>query len=448
MKCYTKITTAFVLVCLSSFFALQAQVMVKGTVSNKLNASETLIGVNVQEVDPSNRVVGMTITDYNGQYVLKVKSTGNKLVFSYIGFEKKTETIGTRTQIDVALSEESLTLEAAVVTGKAMHDDGSGFQIPKREIGAAMQTISTKDFEGLQVGTLDEALQGRVAGLDIVSVSGNPGSGSSMRIRGTSSITGNHEPLIVMNGVPYEAEGSSSFDFANSNEEDYADLLSINPDDIEEITVLKDAASTAIWGARGANGVLMVTTKRGRTGPTRISYTYRATRAEQPVGLNMLSGDDYTMMIKQAYFNPRQDENASDIPAYNYDPSFVEYENFNNNTDWVKAVSQIGWTNDHYVTVSGGGDRAKFRVSGGFYDQTGTVIEQRLQRYSTRTSLDYTISDRLKILTEFSFTYSDNQRNYKDSQGNHKEELLSIAYRKMPNVSIFAQDLYGNDTDT
>lgn len=411
--------------------------IVQGTISSKTNG-ELLPGVNVQEISPDNRVVNATVTDANGHYVIRFKSSADKLNFSYLGFVKESRTIGNQRIINVGLTESGHSLSDVVVTAKKMYGEG-GFKIPEREISTAVQTINAKAFEGLQVGSIDEALQGRVAGLDIVSNSGDPGSGSSMRIRGSSTINANANPLIVVNGVPYNISIDASFDFANANQEQYANMLSINPDDILEITVLKDAASTAIWGIRGSNGVLMVTTKKGAMGPTKIQYTYRLTRATQPKGLNMLNGDDYTMLMKQAYFNPNQDESAADIPEYNYDPTFSEFENFNNNTDWVKEVSQIGTINDHYITVLGGGERAQFRVSGGFYDQNGTVIGQKMNRYSGRAYLDYSVSDRLKFITEFSYTNTDNQRN--------NGSLLGIAYRKMPNVSVFNQDASGNDTN-
>ena len=199
----------------------------------------------------------------------------------------------------------------------------------------------------MQVTSIDDALQGRIAGLDIVSNSGDLGSGTAMRIRGTSSINAGQTPLIVLNGVPYSTEVDESFDFANANDEEYANMLSINPDDILDITVLKDAASTAIWGSKGANGVLMITTKKGAKGPTKVQYTHRFTRAVQPTGLNMLNGDGYTMLMKQAYFNAEQNEYASDKNEYNYNRSFAEYENFNNNTDWVDEVTKVGLTSDH-----------------------------------------------------------------------------------------------------
>lgn len=412
--------------------------IVQGTITSKTNG-ELLTGVNVQEITPDNRVVNATISDANGHYVIRFKSSADRLSFSYLGFVKESRTIGALKVINVGMTESGHTIQDITVTAKKMYGEG-GFKIPEREISTAVQTINAKAFEGLQVGSIDEALQGRVAGLDIVANSGDPGSGSSMRIRGSSTINSNADPLIVVNGVPYNISIDASFDFANANQEQYANMLSINPDDILEITVLKDAASTAIWGIRGANGVLMVTTKKGAMGPTKIQYTYRLTRAKQPKGLNMLKGDDYTMLMKQAYFNPDQNENAADIDEYNYDPSFSEFENFNNNTDWVSEVTQTGTINDHYITVLGGGERAQFRVSGGYYDQVGTVIGQKMNRYSTRAYLDYSVSDRLKFITEFSYTNTDNHRNY----GNN---ILNIAYRKMPNVSVFQQDAFGNNTD-
>ena len=427
----------FVLIGANVMAQAPVSTLVQGTVTAKSNG-ETLIGVTVSEVDATNRNVSGAATDVNGHFVLKIKSPNNKLVFSYLGFTKSTRAIGNARTINVVMEESQTALKEVSIVAKQTYSEG-GFSIPKREISTAVQTINSKEFEGLQVGSIDEALQGRVAGLDIVSNSGDPGSGSTMRIRGTSSINSNAEPLIVLNGIPYSVEIDKNFDFANSNEEQYANMLSINPDDILSITVLKDAASTAIWGSRGANGVLMIETKKGSVGPTKVQYTYRLTRAVQPEGLKMLNGNDYTMMMKQSLFNSFQNENASNIDELNYVTSFSEYENFNNNTDWISAVKRTGYTNDQNLTILGGGDKAQFRVSGGFLNQKGTVIGTNLNRITTRAILDYQVSDRLRFNAEFSFVYSDNDRNI--------DGLLGIAYKKMPNVSIYAQDLEGNDTD-
>lgn len=420
--------------------------IVQGTVTSKTDGW-ALIGVNVAEVDANNRVISGTVTDFDGHYVMRVKNANNKLVFSYIGYIKQEIKISGKAKIDVAMTELTQTINEVNVTAQRRHSEG-GFSIPQREIATAVQSIDMKEMEGLQVSSVDEALQGRIAGLDIVANSGDPGSGTSMRIRGASSINGNNQPLIVLNGVPYEMQVDQSFDYANSNQEQYANLLSINPDDIQEISVLKDAAASAVWGSKGANGVIMITTKRGYTGPTRVEYSYRYTGTIQPKGRKMLSGDDYTMLMKQEYFNPAQDENAADFDEYNYDPFFSEYENYNENTDWVKAVSQIGNINDHYITLSGGGERATYRVSGGYMYQNGTVIGQTYNRLSSRAYMEYRVSDRLKFTTELSYTYSNNNRSYVFNFGNGESpnedlSILGIAYKKMPNLSIYKQDSEG-----
>jgi len=425
-----------------------SDLLVQGKITSAADKLE-LIGVNVTEIDVNNRVVSGTLTDINGHYVIKVKNPQNKLAFSYLGFVKQVKKIENQKVINVVMSDNTHEISNVVVTAKKKNTQG-GFSVPTREIATAMQTIDTKEFEGLQVSSVDEALQGRIAGLDIVSNSGDPGSGTSMKIRGTTSINGNSQPLIVVNGVPYEVQVDPNFDFANSNQEQYASMLSINPDDIQEISVLKDAAASAIWGSKGANGVLMITTKKGAMGPTRVEYSYRYTGTVQPQGMKMLTGGDYTMLMKQAYFNPAQSETASNIDEFNYSKTFSEYENYNNNTNWVKEVTQVGNISDHYLTLSGGGERAMYRVAGGFLKQNGTIIGQKLDRMSTRAYLEYMVSDRLKFISEFSFTYTDNNMNYMiqdDGNPNKKLSILGIAYKKMPNVGIYAQDRNGNDTN-
>lgn len=412
--------------------------VIQGTVTSALD-NEPLIGVSITELDATNRVVGGTTTNLNGDFVLRSSNQNNKLVFSYLGFQKHEVKIGEQRRINVRLVDESQVIDEVVIKADKRTTSQGGFSIPTREVSVAMQSINTSEFEGLQVTSIDDALQGQIAGLDIVMNSGDPGSSSSMRIRGVNSINADSEPLIVLNGSPWTMNIDPQFDYANSNEEQYANMLSINPDDIEDITVLKDAASSAIWGSRGANGVIMITTKKGSSGPTRVTYTYRYTNNRQPEGRKMLNGDDYTMYIKEAYLNPQQDDNANNIPEYNYDPNFPEYENFNNNTDWRKQVIQTSQTHSHNLTIAGGGTRATYRLSGEYLSQGGTMIGQKLERFSSRLAFDYRVSDRIKFLTETSISHTDNKRNY---QG-----LLDIAYNKMPNLSVYAQDRDGNDTD-
>jgi TonB-linked SusC/RagA family outer membrane protein len=421
---------AFMLVSLS----IKAQTVIVGHVTDASDGS-AIIACTVAEIDANNKVISGAVTDFDGNYTLNVKNTKNKIQFSYIGYKKQIFTIGSNHRINVKMQDNSTTLRAVEVVSKKKQRDGN-FNIPKREVSMAVTTINTKEFEGLSVASADDALQGRVSGLDIVT-SGSPGAGAQMRIRGTSTITGKSQPLIVVNGIPFDGDVNSDFDYNNSNNEQYADLLNVNVDDIEEITVLKDAASTAMWGSKGANGVIQITTKKGAIGKTRVQYSYRLSGATQPKGLSMLSGDDYTMLMKQEYFNMTHSSTTSsdnyEFNILNYNTAFSEYKNYNKNIDWVDEVTQHGYTNDHYLTVSGGGERAKFRVSGGYYKSIGTTIGQDYTRLSTRSELDYTVSDRLRFTSEIQFTYSDRNKNWnQDSQS-----LLDIAYKKMPNVSVW-----------
>lgn len=407
----------------------QASSIIRGTVVDE--NGEPIIGAQLHEVDKNNRVYSNTATDFNGEFSLAIKNPNNKLKVSYVGF--KPQTLSIKPNMHIVMKDAS-TLSEVQVTASRMSNDGS-MPIPMRELSGATQTINTKEFEGLSVTSIDDALQGRMAGLDIVSNSGDLGSGSSMRIRGSGSINSNAEPLIVLNDIPYESHVDESFDFSNATQEQFANLLAINPEDIEEITVLKDGAAAAVYGARGANGVILIKTKRGVKGPPRVQYLYKFSMHKQPKGRKMLNGDDYTMLMKQAYFNPGQDENAGNIPEYNYDPTYSEYWNFVNNTDWVDEVTQYGYTHDNTINVNGGGEKAKYRASLGYLTQTGTIIEQKLDRISALMNLDYQVSDRLKFSTEFSLTHTKNHKTY-DEYGN----ILDIAYRKMPNVGVYRRD--------
>lgn len=411
--------------------AQTAGTMIHGTVSDDL---EPLMACNVVEIDKANRIVAHAVTDINGNFSFKIVDPKNRLKFSYIGCETKIIPIK-GTSYKIVLKSNTQLQEVVVKSKKVI--PASGLAIPERELSIAHQTIDAKEFEGLAVTSIDEALQGRIAGLDIVSNSGNLGSGTSMRLRGVSSINNSTEPLIVVDGNIFESDYNSNFDFANATEDQFAELLNVNPDDIATITVLKDAAGTAIYGSQGANGVIEIKTKRGARGKTRVQYSYRLTGTFQPKGIRLLDGDQYTMLMKEAYYNPILSDAASDIREFNYDKSWNEYEMYNNNTDWRDAIRKTGWLQKHNVSISGGGEKANFRISGGYDHQTGTVIEQRLDRFTTRVALDYFVSDRIKIVTNFNMTYTNNKKNY--------SELLSIAYQKMPNLSVYEQDAYGND---
>ena len=415
--------------------ASQAQeVRISGTVSDAMGP---VMMCNVVEIDGNNRNVSYTQTDFNGNFAMTVKNTKNKLRISYVGYKTVTLPIGTRTKFNITMQDQT-TLKEVQVVAKRKFSQG-GLAIPEKEVSVAAQTFNMSEVEGLAFTSADEALQGQIAGLDIVANSGNLGAGTSMRLRGVTSINGSSEPLIVVDDNIFD-NPDENFDFQNANEETYASLLSVNPSDIEDIQVLKDAAATAIWGSRGANGVISIRTKRGARGKAQVDYSVRVQASWQPKGYNLLNGDDYTMMLKEMYYNPAQNARATaNIEEINYN-EWAEFENWNNNTDWVKEVQQTAWSQYHYLTITGGGDKANFRVSAGYDHQNGTIIKQSLDRFTTKLALDYFVSDRITFRTTFPLTYTANNRNYDDN-------ILGRAQKVAPNMSVYRQDANGNNTD-
>lgn len=414
---------------LSFTTAAMAQITaVSGTVSDDMGP---LMAVAVCEVDANGRIIESTVTDMNGNFNMRIRdSKKNQLKFQYVGMKPQVVPINKEVYNIVMVSD--MVLETVEVKAQRKLG-GNNLPIPERELSISTQTLDMTEFEGLGITSVDEALQGRIAGLDIIANSGDLGSGSTMRLRGAASLSTltNANPLIVLDGNVRNVD-LSTFDLASANNERFAELLNINPEDIATITVLKDAAAAAVYGSQGGAGVIELTTKRGIKGKPRLSYSLKLTSTYQPKGYDLLSGDDYTMLLKEAYFNPEQDDAASDIRELNYDPTFSEYEQYNNNTDWRDAVTQWGFRQNHNVNISGGGEKTAFRISAGYDKETGTMIKQQLDRFTTRVALDYDISQRIRVSTNFSLTYTKNQQN--------SDALLDIAQKKMPNMSIYEQD--------
>ena len=419
------------------FVALSAQKRVTGHVWNKSDGP--VVMATVVELDASNRVVSQTRTDASGNFSLMVKYPDkSKLQVSYIGYVTERRELKGATSFRIEMRDRK-TLNVAEVQA-TRKTRSNGLVIPEHEVSIAKQTLDMDAMEGLSFETAGEALQGQIAGLDIIANSGNLGAGTSMRLRGVSSINGSAEPLIVVDGHILEDYDSDQLDLTNSEDEmQFANLLQINPEDIKSIQVLKDAAATAIWGARGTNGVIEITTRRGSRGKTRLDFSYKFSGKWMPEGRKMLNGDDYTMMLKEAYFNPQQSDEAAGIVELMYrknsHPNY--YYNFNKNTDWEKEVTQFGQTHNFGMTINGGGEKATFRISANYDYETGHIIEQKLNRITTRMALDYWVSDRIKFSSTFSLTYTKNHGNY--------GSILNMAYRAMPNMSVFRYE-FNNET--
>lgn len=422
------------LFCVIAQIGMAQSKVITGTVEDAMGP---VMMANITERDANNRIVSATQTDMMGNFSMEVKSSKNKLVISYVGNKTQTIDIGSQTKFTIKMQSQSQTVKEVVVKGTRV--SSGGLNIAKKEMTVAQQTFDLSEVEGMAFTSADEALQGEIAGLDIVNNSGNLGAGTTMRLRGVTTINGDAEPLIVVDDKIFD-NPDATFDFQNATEEQYAALLSVNVEDIAKIDVLKDAAATAVWGAQGANGVICITTKRGTRAKPRVNFSYKFTGNWQPDGYTLLNGDDYTMMLKEEYYNPNQSNTATAyIRELNYDKSWAEFENWNNNTDWVDAVKQFGTQQSWNVNISGGGEKATFRISGGYDHQTGSIIQQELNRLSTRLVLDYNVSERIRFSTNFSLTYSENLSNYTG--------LLGAAQKLAPNMSIYRQDADGNDTD-
>ena len=419
------------------------QIVIRGKISDK-KTKDAMQGVSVSEMDADGRFIKGAVTDIEGNYILKITNAKNKISVSYVGYKTASVSINGRTIIHFQMEVGGADFEEVIVTASRGVDNGLG-TTSQRKLTTSVATIAAKQMEEMQAVSIDQALQGRLAGVDITATSGDPGAAMNIRIRGVSSINSTGNPLIVVDGMPYDTEIPSDFNFGTADEQGYAQLLNISPADINTITVLKDAAATAIWGSKAANGVLVITTKRGTRGKPSLSYTFKGSSAILPNAIPMLNGDQYSTLIPEAYMNRNGlSLNTQSAREFNYDPNDPYwFNNYSNNVNWVDAISRPGFLHDHTLSMSGGGEKARYYASIGYFDQKGTTIGTSLNRINTRINLDYTISDRIKTFTSISYTHTNQSRNYLSAKDG---AIRGVAYLKMPNMSVFEYDELGNVT--
>jgi len=425
----------------------QQRAIVRGKVSSDFEP-QGVIGVTVAELDQNNRLINGTVTNLDGDYLIEIRSDQNRLQFTSVGYEDQTVDIGGRSVVNLKLSESVVALEGAEIVAYRRTNTGT-VNVADRDLAIPVSKISAEAFEGIQASSIDEALQGRLSGVDITANSGDPGAGMSIRIRGVNTLSVDASPLIVVDNIPYEVNVSSDFNFATANEEGYSQMLNIPVDDISEISVLKDAAATAMWGTRAANGVLLITTKRGTAGRKPIvQYTFRGTFTQNPSIIPLLNGDQYNTMMQESYYN----SNGMPMPFDVYkeflrspdDPYY--FYNYGANTNWMDHLTRDGYIQNHDFSITGGGNKAFYRFSANYQGQEGTTIGTSLDRISTRLNLDYNISDKLRMRADFSFTHSDTYGNYGDDVIKNDRSLRSVGYKKMPIMSIYEYDTEGNLT--
>ena len=419
----------------------QSENLLRGRVTD-LATGEEVIGATVILMDNDNRTIQSTMTDVSGNYVIRVTQPNLRLMVSFTGYKNsRAVTVGTQTTINVTIESTTSNIEEVVVSARGSVDDGTGMGLSKYRNTASVVSINMKELEELQSASIDQALQGRLAGVDISTVSGDPGAGMQIRIRGTSSLNGATDPLIVLDGMPYDITIPDDFDFATSDDNAYGQLLNIAPSDIEDISVLKDAQATAVWGSRAANGVLVINTKRGQVGPPSLSYTFKGSFSKQPEPIPLLSGDQYTTLIMEEFYNAGQVFASNPNSAqFQYDPKDPSnFYNYSNNTDWINSVTKLGYFQDHNVQIRGGGDKARYLASLGYFNQEGTTIGTATNRLTARVNLDYVVSERITFRSDVAYTHA-------LVDGAYHSKVRDVAYRKMANQAVWEFDEYGRST--
>lgn len=433
-----------ILCCMPALSSAQhTKVVIRGVVSSAFDKMP-LPGAHVLLVNKDGRVVGNAITDMDGNYSMRVETrAGDNLVATYTGMKKTTVPVKGKMTINIVMQDETVMLEGATIVASKRVNNGM-MDINERDLTTAMSRISMSELEdGMSAPSVEDALQGRIAGLDIAASSGDPGAGMSIRIRGTTSMTGSSQPLIVVDGFPYDVSVDDDFDFATADEEEYSQLLNVAPDDIKEITVLKDAAATALYGSKAANGVLMITTKRGTVSKPRISYTFKGTVITRPHGIETLSGDEYTTMIQEAQMNSGKIYDPTVDPEFAYDVNQPYYfYNYGANTNWYDEVTRTGFSQDHTASISGGGEKAQYRASIGYYNANSIVIGTGLDRINARLNVDYNISKQLKFSASMAYTRTDDRKNY-ITYFSTSQNATSMAFTRMPNMSVYEYNEIG-----
>ena len=348
----------------------QAAKKITGTV---VDASGPVIGASVVVKGTSNGVA----TDFDGNFTLNA-NPGQTLVISYIGYlNKEVKISANQTNYKITIEEDKQMLDEVVVVGYGT--------MKKSDLAGASATMDEKAIKGSNITNIDQSFQGRVTGVTAVQTSGAPGSSSSIRVRGQATINAGAEPLYVVDGVIMQGGGNSGADFGlgdalgNGSVSTVSPLSTINPSDIVSMEILKDASATAIYGAQGANGVVLITTKRGKAGEAKFTYDGSVTVQRQTKRLDMLNLREFA-----EFYNDMAQQGEIYTPDETYsDPSIL-----GKGTNWQDAVFRTAWQHQHQVSAQGGTDAVKYFISGGLMNQQGTIIGSNFKRFSTRVNLD------------------------------------------------------------
>ena len=347
---------------------------VKGKVVDE--TGEPLTGAGVLSADGKRGVV----TDLNGNYSMPLKENDKTLSFSYIGYTTQEQNVEGKDVVDVILIPDMTNkLNDAVVIGYGT--------VKKKDLTGSVANVKMSDIQSTPVLSIDQALQGRIAGVDIMSTTGEPGAATSIRVRGTRSITASNEPLIILDGVM----------------DAVSDFGDINPDDIESVTVLKDASSTAIYGSRGANGVIMVTTRKGSTDKPVVRAKAVAGVSWISKKLDLMNAEEFTRYRNDFYY-ANGSSSTRQIPRY-------DIEDYKNDTDWIGAITRPAAYQNYNVSASGRGAGYNYFTSVSFWDERGIVLDSGQQRMSGRLNFNKDLAKWLTLGIKMSTVYRRKDRN-------------------------------------
>ncbi|HDS07204.1 MAG TPA: SusC/RagA family TonB-linked outer membrane protein, partial [Bacteroides sp.] len=382
---------------------LLAQQPVTGSVTDAATG-EGIPGVNVV----AKGTTSGTITDLEGNYQLTVSDPETVLVFSYVGFHPQEIPVGSQTRIDVILEEDVLALEEVVVIGYGT--------VKKEDLTGSVAVVTAEELAKTPSANLSRALQGRASGV-MVTQSGSPGAGVTIRVRGIGSINQSPDPLYVVDGVVG------------------AGINDINPNDIESFQVLKDASAAAIYGADGANGVVIVTTKRGKEGKPRVNFSTYGSMNLAPELFELMNADQYVDFYNEIY-----DDNGIEPPVA-YTDEFRQYyygEGWEEGTDWQQEMLQRAQTQSYYLSVSGGGEASNYSVSANILDEEGILRSTAATRYNLRANSDFRIGKYIKVGETFSLS-----RNIVYSAGSWQGGAWSSPLIASPLMKVFNENNKG-----
>ena len=409
------VTLALALLSATGLFA---QNKVTGTVTDAIGPA---VGVSVVEKGTGNGA----ITDLDGNYEITVKP-GATLVFSSIGYSTQEVAVGTQSVINVFLKEDAEFLDEVVVVGYGT--------MKKSDLSGASVSMKEEDLKGSIITNLDQSLQGRAAGVAAVQTSGAPGSSSSIRVRGQATVNANAEPLYVIDGVIVQGGGNSGADFGlgdalgNGRVSTISPLSTINPADIVSMEILKDASATAIYGAQGANGVILITTKHGKAGEAKFSYDGMYAVSRQTSRIQMMNLRQFAEFYNDMVALGEVEAN----PLY-ADPSIL-----GKGTNWQDEVFRTAMQHQHQISAQGGTDKVQYYVSGSYMNQEGTIIGSNFDRLSFRANIDAQLKEWFKL--GLNATWANTHDNLKLADG--QEGVIFYSLSSLPDIPVF--DLDGN----